>query len=130
MDKTTVDLLATINDLHSRAAQLWQLYLDRGPGQLSTDDLAPFLSAVEQVRALVDSPQPNTELKKDTEWTSKLEDALTRIEPLLRRCVERSEGLCFVTGEAGLIPRKDLHNECDEAILQIKKLADEMSHSE
>ena len=42
--------------------------------------------------------------------------ALDTVEPLLRRCVERTEGLCFVTGEAGLIPRKDLHEKCETAL--------------
>ena len=36
-------------------------------------------------------------------------ETVSKLTDLAKRCALRSEGLCFVTGEAGLIPRQDLH---------------------
>lgn len=36
-----------------------------------------------------------------------LREAVAEVYDLAQRCACRVEGLCFVTGEAGLIPRRD-----------------------
>ncbi len=96
-----------IASLHKAAQDLWQRYLELGPGRLPDDAMEPYLNE-------------RAALKTDVVEVHAL---LAELEPLLRRCVERTEGLCFVTGEAGLIPRRDLHAKCEELLDQLERLS-------
>jgi len=93
--------------LYDAARELWEDYLKQGPGKLSNEAMEPFWAR-------------KAALPTDA---SDVFFVLADLEPLLRRCVERSEGLCFVSGEAGLIPRRDLHTQCDELLDQLKRLS-------
>ena len=50
-----------------------------------------------------------------------LEKAIGELAPLGARCARRNEGLCFVTGEAGLIPRKDQHAAYEQALAIVRR---------
>ena len=103
--------------LHETAECLWQCYLSRGPGKTPSSLLDDYLAAqADAVNSLVASRH-----------CDELKEIYSELEKLLRRCVERSEGLCFVTGEAGLIPRKDLHERCDDLIMRLAALCDDVT---
>jgi hypothetical protein len=98
------------------ASKLWSDYLSRGPGKLEIGELEPLDKASERcwvaLQALRQQHISPRELKE-------LTTAIKTVQELLHQAVERSEGLCFVTGEAGLIPRKDLHERLDKALALI-----------
>ena len=98
----------TFNELYQSAAAFWQMYLEKGPGKLKPTDLVKFVAAADAVKSRLEL-QPN-----DPNHL-----LIVELETLFRRCVERSEGLCYVTGEAGLIPRKDLHERIEAILVQL-----------
>lgn len=89
-------------DLYAAAFEFWQDYLKQGPGQLTPEDLANF----ESLRDAWEAGHPDETLMS----------ACSELAELFHRCVHRSEGLSFVTGEAGLIPRMDLHARCEHLL--------------
>lgn len=94
------------------ADALWAEYLRTGPGTLKTESLVPFDAALAAIRA-------DTSAVPD-----KLQAVIAELDDLLHRCVERTEGLSFVTGEAGLIPRRDLHDKCEAALAQLRRASE------
>lgn len=103
-----------LHEVSSAASKLWQLYLSEGPGRLPVSALNEFLAAKHRFDAEI----PHTPSASREEADA----CLLELEQLLRRCVERSEGLCFVTGEAGLIPRHDLHESCERLLAKLQEL--------
>ena len=99
-----------IKTYHRVASELWHQYLDVGPGTLPADALDDLLAT----QACVLSATNHRTVAR-----SEILDLVSELETLLRRCVERPEGLCFVTGEAGLIPRRDLHEQCEQLLLKL-----------
>lgn len=100
---------STNSSLYLAAQELWNKYLESGPGSLTKDALVEFENAK---HSALSRPGLN----------SKVLEVIDQLDPLLRRCVERPEGLCFVTGEAGLIPNRKLHKECEQLISQLGNL--------
>ena len=95
------------------ADAFWSRYIETGPGSLTREDFAPLENAFAEVHIAHEGAAIDPAL----------ETATKQLETLLRRCVERPEGLSFVTGEAGLIPRKDLHKQCEDALETIARIA-------
>lgn len=98
------------------ASKLWSDYLSSGPGSLHIGELKPTDEASESCRVALKA------LPKQHFSPQELKDLIAAIETvqeLLHQAVERTEGLCFVTGEAGLLPRKDLHQRLDNALALI-----------
>ena len=84
-----------LDDFVAAARVLWREYQQCGPGRLA----ASQFDAVESASAaLLESSAP--------EETKVQVRALT---DLCQRCACRPEGLSFIAGEYGLIPRKDQH---------------------
>lgn len=103
-----------IREFVDQAVLLWNRYLEVGPGKLGQADFDPVDAALQRVNeSFSKSSQVN-------DRQDELRAAIDDLAELLRRCVERTEGLSFVTGEAGLIPRKDLHQRCDNAISTLR----------
>jgi hypothetical protein len=102
---------------------LWQRYLKLGPGCLPADSFKPIESAQVQIRKSLE----NHTAVSNGAWGTEFRIVSDELELLLRRCVERSEGLCFVTGEAGLIPIRELHDRCEKALATLNRLKSELS---
>ena len=102
--------MSDIQLLHQAARELWEAYLTCGPSKLSPDAMEPFIA------------QKNALPTASDDDATELHALLEELEPLLRRCAERPEGLCFVSGEAGLIPRRDLHEKCEELLDRLQSL--------
>jgi len=98
----------------------------------SSAELADFLRNIEHVRYEYARLGPGRVPKELADGLSERADALVRLltvdapdeivtavhdaAELATRCATRSEGLCFITGEAGLIPRRDLEDRFDMAL--------------
>ena len=122
-ESSSCELRAAIRNLSQAASELWRKYLEDGPGALDASALNGFSDAAEKARELLAITAARETAHQD------LMLALDSLEPLLRRCVERMEGLCFVTGEAGLIPRKDLHQKCEAALSCFERFLDSVTDS-
>ena len=94
------------------AEQLWSQYLQVGPGQLTPDAWHPIKDATDELNHL---------LSPDSNPNANLLASVEELQKLLHRCVHQSEGLSFVTGEAGLIPRRDLHERCELLLVQLSQ---------
>ena len=90
-----------MSDLYLAASRFWLLYLDRGPGAMQSIDLREFERA-----------KTEFSLRKSDDL-NQIANVVEELECIFRRCTDRSEGLCFVTGEAGLIPNRNLHDRCE-----------------
>ncbi|MDG2384126.1 MAG: hypothetical protein P8N76_20820 [Pirellulaceae bacterium] len=86
------------------AARLWSNYLDRGPGRITPEFWRQLQREHDQ---LVDDL--NLE-------SSERREAVHTLMSLAQDCAETSRGLCFVTGEAGLVPRRDQHKRFERAL--------------
>ena len=84
------------------ADHLWNQYLDTGPGGMANIDFLELKLAHEAVAKTVQSEE--------------LTEALEVILQLSRRCVNDPQGLCFLSGEAGLVPRPDLYRKFEQAL--------------
>jgi hypothetical protein len=119
-----------LQSLHAQATELWSEYLARGPGQIPISRLAPLDGHVEATQRLLTSlpdrvlqhaiPQP---VRDD------LKSAIDDVHALLHQAVESTAGLCFVIGEAGLIPRQELHTRLGDAMTKIELVLADVSSS-
>ena len=115
------ELRQSLDQLSDAAESLWQEYLAKGPGCFDDNRLAPFETAL--ITSLESLAVCDALPRGD--WLVEFDAAVGELQPLLKRCVERSEGLSFVTGEAGLIPRRDLHERCEFSLDALRQLVDE-----
>ncbi|MAE63317.1 MAG: hypothetical protein CMJ18_03520 [Phycisphaeraceae bacterium] len=97
---------ARLQRLFDEASELWSQYDERGPGRMDKVCFERVDSAAAAVR------------KSDEAWPDDVAEAGSKLCDLSEQCVCRPQGLCFVTGEAGLIPRRDQH-EAFEAALKV-----------
>lgn len=112
------EFAATLTDFTHRVTAVWDRYQDVGPGRVESalyerveslrDQLIEGLSGCEGLASAAD-------LNRET-----LAVAVTTVADLANRCACRSEGLCFITGEAGLIPRRDLHDRYATALAELQ----------
>jgi hypothetical protein len=97
-----------------RVSALWKSYQDVGPGQVNPSlwtEIPELTAHIE--RELIDG---------DT----RILQAVRQVSDLSERCACRSEGLCFITGEAGLIPRRDLLELMESSLRILREQAARM----
>ena len=86
--------------------RVWLRYRDAGPNRVEPELFGDVGHAANEIRDVLQR-LPETESAA----------ALTAAAETLRDCCcRRPEGLCFITGEAGLIPRQDLHDRFEAAL--------------
>lgn len=93
-----------LREFIERTASIWARYQNYGPGGVDAgmyDGIAELAAGVQR------------QLDDDS---AEIRDAVETVRDLSHRCACRSNGLCFITGEAGLIPRKDLHTAMDNGL--------------
>lgn len=103
---------ATDDDLRAyfeAASSLWQRYLEAGPGKLLPSNHQALVELWNRLP---------TDIRSGGE--TQLAESLRTVHRLAARCVQRPEGLCFVTGEQGLIPRRELYLQFATALDQIR----------
>jgi hypothetical protein len=106
-----------LKEFTAQVAVVWEACQSCGPGNV---DSALFDSVNEISQALNVSFENDTLIRnlgnhiniEPDEWRAKTE----RLRDLCYRCVCAPQGLCFITGEAGLIPRKDQHAVFEQSL--------------
>lgn len=94
---------------------IWSAYQQNGPGTLEP----AWGHRLDAVNQRINSLSPSdANSQGDSSARNRLRE---RLSNLAQRCVRDSEGLSFITGEAGLIPRKDLHDEFRVGLLELAK---------
>ena len=96
----------SLAEFEAAVSCIWEAYQQQGPGKLAPEELEP----VEQAFA---------ELEFES-LPEGLVACVQQLHTLAQRSVLRPEGLSFVTGEAGLLPRKDLHAAFDESLAWLR----------
>ena len=115
-----------LQTLAETSESLWAKYLEAGPGKLAPDLLTPLDAGLNSVRTAIADHKAGPSTIPVEAWRDELNATISTIENLLHRCVERTEGLSFVTGEAGLIPRRDLHEQCEAALTRLRELISQL----
>ena len=94
-------LTTLLRDFADHVDRVWERYDTCGPGHVDSGLFAPIEPLAQQLGRLLDSPLPG-----DVDRAAP-GAAINQATDLARRCTTLSQGLCFVSGEAGLVPRSD-----------------------
>ena len=100
----------SLHDFLAAAESIRTAYESHGPNKVCADLFTPVETLDFQLSETIEIPE--------------LLDAIKTVKQLCYRCVHHTEGLCFVTGEYGLVPRADLVKEFDDAMDLIKRHLD------
>ena len=112
------ELRSCLLDLQAITARVWSSYNDVGPGRVD----AALFDGGEAAAARVLESLADEDISA-TLTAERLRAAVAKACDLATRCATRSEGLCFITGEAGLVPRRDWHAAMDESLAVIGEAA-------
>lgn len=111
---------ALLSELHDRASRIWRLYLENGPGRVpdvlydNVDSAARLLNVqlgIDPLRRMIDQMDLDV---------SQLERTIGDTVEFARRCAATPIGLSFISGEAGLIPRRDQHLAFEASLEQLE----------
>ena len=108
-------LLDSLRHFHALASQLWSDYLSGGPGSLEAKSFEPVAATAEDLVTLLQQSETTPDC-------AAAEQTVRNICELAQRCACRLEGLCFITGEARLIPRKQDHEAYETNLKQLEQL--------
>ena len=100
--------LARFTDL---TAAIWQAYQSAGPGRVDPQLFDGVDTPYHTLMEMLQQDELLTNLASLNIEPAELQSALKTARELAHRCACTPAGLCFVTGEAGLIPRKDLQKQ-------------------
>ena len=113
--------LYTLRLLLECLERIWDEYCRRGPGQVESslfDGVNQLAHRFDEQYIQFASSNPRDALSDDPR------PIVVELCRLARRCACTSEGLYFVTGEAGLIRRKDQEQAYAEGLSRIRRLVD------
>jgi hypothetical protein len=109
-----------LHELAIEAEYVWTAYRESGPGSLDSSLLEPVEIAYRKVEAHLTRSVTAAESADMPSRRPQIAEAVATVYDLACRCVQRPEGLCFVSGEAGLIPRQDLHSKFEQSLRLIR----------
>jgi|GEM_PF-2038651 hypothetical protein len=116
--KEQTRLADSLREFHTLAERVWTSYRDVGPGRVD----AALFDGGEAAAARVLESLGDEDISA-TLTAERLRAAVEKACDLATRCATRPEGLCFITGEAGLVPRRDWHTAMDESLAVIGEAA-------
>ena len=125
-------LAAPIDDFVEQIGTLWQDYQRLGPGQLAASRMESVVSAATEIRNTLSDPDLARWLEQmdcGRELRDELQAQVKQLTRLARACACTPQGLSFVTGEAGLIPRKDQHEALASGLVKLGEMAAELRES-
>ena len=111
-----------LQELIDAADAIWSQYNAEGPGSVQESRFFRFSEASCAVAEMLSQDEVLKNIRAG--WAEEYHAIITELDELLRRCVFRSEGLNFVTGEAGLVPRQDLIHRCEANLSSLRNLAE------
>ena len=112
MSSSASDFLMASKTLHRSLLAIWTQYQEAGVGSINEQLYERFSSAVDNVQSVLESERSDESSPSRDEFENHLKVATK----LTRMCAKTPQGLSFVTGEAGLIPRRDLHDQMQAAV--------------
>ena len=116
------ELASRLAEVYDRADLLWTRYREQGPGKVDAQSFRDLQVAHAAAFELLDGDVPDSPPAGwDSQRMMKLRDVLNTLLDLSRRCVCQPQGLCFVTGEAGLVPRRELHDTFERSLVAIDR---------
>ena len=104
MTRATGEFATLLGDFSDGIDRLWEQYDACGPGEVDSGLLEPIETLAGQLTGLLAGPLPAAVDR------AALASAISQATDLARRCATLPQGLCFVSGEAGLVPRTDQIN--------------------
>lgn len=91
---------------------LWAAYQKHGAGELPAGLYDDFATASKALGELLEDAESS-----QAEFQSELEI----LNDLAYRCQHHPQGLNFISGEGGLVPRKDLHQAMERALTRFRE---------
>ena len=120
-------LAARIDAFVGHTETLWQAYQRLGPGKLERSSFDAVESAASEIELAINEPaQWLEQADGGTELGDELQTELEQLTRLARACACTPQGLNFITGEAGLIPRKDQHEALEAGLVKLRELAEKL----
>lgn len=122
-------LASRIEAFVEHAEALWQDYKSLGPGKLdrcSWDGVAAAASEIESTIGDPDVARWLKQLDRGTALCDELQAEVKQLSRLARACACTPQGLSFITGEAGLIPRRDQHQAVESGLLKLRDMASQL----
>lgn len=93
------------------ASDVWQAYQQRGPARVGAEMFEPVRAAAGGLERLLEDAGTLPEERR-----AGVLAAVRASTESARRCACTPQGLCFISGEAGLIPRRDQVAAFQEAL--------------
>ncbi len=109
-------LAARLTRFVASVEAVWDAYRDAGAGRVEAALYEPVAAAGEALESTLGAA---------TESDPILESVRVA-KDLARRCACTSLGLSFISGEAGLIPRRDQHEALERALRTLRERAKEL----
>ncbi len=114
-------LLEPLAEFTRQAGRIWTAYQVSGPGGVERESFDGVDASASELRRLLGNAELIGAVGQLTgndpeRWLHELADAVGRAHDLSYRCACTSLGLCFITGEAGLLPRRDQHESFQQAL--------------
>ena len=119
---------ALLGEFLQHANLLWRQYQRLGPGKIGSllfDRLELAAKGLTQSLEIVTNlDTAQTLLPDDVTRLSEFIGAIDTVLRLAKRCACSPQGLCFVTGEAGLIPNKLQYREFENQLGKLERERD------
>ncbi len=115
-EKKSTCCAASIDNFLKIVNQIWNAYQQTGPGSLSEEWMIELRRSHKEVERYIQQESARFDHEK-------LNEICRVLFLLCERCITRTEGLCFVSGEAGLVPRQDLHEQFVGSLEDLKKFS-------
>lgn len=107
----------SLRRLVQAAEIVWAEYQKVGPSKVGAKLYDAVATAADEIE------------QSSHQFGNKTTENVKQLRDLCYRCACTPMGLCFVTGEAGLIPRKDQHEAFECALKELSDWADESKTS-
>lgn len=123
------EVAALLQEFIDACSAIWLAYQRSGPGRLEVAGLAdpqPLCARLlatlgtGRLRAFVESAPS---LRSLIQNHRQIEAAVDECLELTLQCRDAAHGLCFVTGEAGLVPRRDLEAKLQHHLQHLAQIA-------
>lgn len=122
-------LAARTDDFIEHTEKLWQAYQSLGPGKLERSYFDDVEAAAAEVEHTIKEPNIAAWLEqvdRGIELRDALQTQTKQLSRLSRACACTPQGLSFITGEAGLIPRRDQHEAFESGLATTREIATEL----
>lgn len=114
-----------IQELQRVGLTLWAAYGEHGPGNVPEHLFDRFQRAARVARQFLEDYDERSEIAASSSvWYEQLSAAIDELGELLVQACQRPEGLNFVTGEAGLIPRRDKYERVETLLQTLERMSD------